>query len=712
MASVPPDFPEPFSEVLVRLQVALKRVQECVALTEAGGAGLADADDDPASNAGAEPDRASSGVFDAIAPPLRECGQALRASGRGALALVVEACAASVAGLQASHVRRGLEGPRVVEQALRAVLQQAERPGGDDLALVAELFPVYQAVVQLSGLGSAHPADLWPGRHPLLDLPSDPFATPRRLDAEARLALEEALFNTLTQPGPQAFRAMSDLCTALGEGSGAPQAGLWKLAGAAYEAQADALLAPDIHLKRMGARLLALARASLKAETDEAALQADGADSCATGRDAGAARARALEQARAPQLGHELLFRCHSALAAAGVAGAPAVGRRLERVAVACGVPLHHPPAAAQADVQAQLPLDGTAEWQPEPAGDPASSATSATSASVSMAGADSPTTLSPLRTAAGAGAGHGPAGDEAETETEAEAPVPELVLPPEPVPEAPAPGPAPRSLAEAVPGLPSSADLDLSGWGPAAHADRVLTPDDAIKVIGTLRLEIPAFNAFLNDADEASRRLSTLLAEWSVAPVLPVPAEAAVQAFALAQGADRVGHEALAALARQLVGVLRACAAGTGPAAVAADPVWAAQTFSAVAEEIRRVLHQFAAGFLTEPSADRVQQLAQCLADPLSPAAGGPRAARSGAPNLSVQGELQSLHDLAGLQTELASALDRLAQVRPSQAAAAADLALADQHFERAWSQATDRLAAAESLVRSLLDQPRDPQP
>ena len=655
MASVSPVFPEPFSEVLARLQDALELLREGVAMSLATGPSLADVDHDtPPGDAAAPEPAAFAGfvAFDAIEASLRDCGQALRASGRDPLARVVEACAASVARLQPSHARHAPEGHQVVEQALQSVLAQAERPVGDDLALVAELFPAYQAVAQLaqlaqpSGADRAHPADLWPGRHPLLDLPSDPFAAPRRLDAEARLALEEALLNTLRQPGAQAFRAMSDLCAALGEGAAALQSDLWKLAGAAYEAQADELLAPDVYLKRMGARLLSLTR------------NREGA-----GRDA---------QVSTRQLGHELLFRCHSALAAAGAPGAPAIGPRLERVAEACGVPLPRPLAAGLAAVQPALPLDASAE---------------------------------------GAAGGPDPLASGTEAEFEAEAVVPDLVLPSDPVPETPARDRAPRSLAEAVPGLPSPADLDLSGWGLAANADQVSTPGDEIKVIGTLRLEIPVFNAFLNDADEASRRLAMLLAEWAVAPVLPLPVEAAVQAFALAQGADRVGHEALAALAHQLVRVLRACAAAPGPAAVAADPDWAAQHLTAAAEEMRRVLHQFAAGFLTEPSTACAQGLAECQADPPPSSASGHSATRSGAQPPSDEGQLQSLHDLASLQTELASALDRLAQVRPSQAAAASDLAVAEQQFDRAWSEATDRLAAAEGLIRTLLERPRDPK-
>jgi chemosensory pili system protein ChpA (sensor histidine kinase/response regulator) len=213
------------------------------------------------------------------------------------------------------------------------------------------------------------------------------------------------------------------------------------------------------------------------------------------------------------------------------------------------------------------------------------------------------------------------------------------------------------------VPDLPSAADLDLAGWGLAANADRVVTPDDEIKVIGPLRLEIPVFNAFLNDADEASRRLSMVLAEWADAAVLPVPSEAAVQAFALAQGAERVGHESLAALSRQLVRVLRACSALPGPAAVAAAPGRAAQHLTAAAEEMRRVLHQFAAGFMTEPSAVVLARLDDCLADPTPEALPD---TVSPAP----EGELQSLHDLAALQADIAQALDRLATGQPSDAA------------------------------------------
>lgn len=709
MAPASADFPEPFSEILSRLRDVLELLQDYAALMSAAGPCLAEDDategrvnavDDAAGNVLGHspallqqpPSRPT-----AIEAALQDCAQALEACGRAPLALLVRGCERALPSLQPSHPRHAPEVDRVIEQALLAVLQQAERPVGQELALAAELFPAYQAVQQLAGVDRSHPAELWPVRPSLLALPSDPFAVPRGLDEEAHLALEEALLKTLKQADAEAFRAMSDLCTALGEGTTGVQADLWKLAGAVYEAQADDLLPSDVYLKRMGPRLLSLARAT-RVDTEPPA------PAWGVGQPAEFVQAQWQRQARAQesarQLGHELLYRCHCALAAAGQAQSRAAGPRLARVAAACGMPLSRPQADAASDTapdpdRAGMPLD-----EPE--------VSAATARSVDAGHA-------PMETGGIQAAAVGEGACEGEDRVEGDEPMLDLVLPMEfpadPPAQPAASTPVQRSLAEVVPGLPSAADLDLdlAAWGPAANADRVVTPDDEIKVIGPLRLEIPVFNAFLNDADEASRRLSMVLAEWADAPELPVPAEAAVQAFALAQGADRVGHEALAALAYQLVQVLRACAAGPTPAAVAAAPAWAALNLTAAVEEMRRVLHQFAAGFLTEPSQACVQRLAECLGDRLPSSAAEHRDGGSGVKPLSDEEELQSLHDLASLQTELAMALDRLAQVRPSQVASASNVAVADQHFDLAWSEASDRLAAADGLVRSLLERPRD---
>jgi type-F conjugative transfer system pilin assembly protein TrbC len=234
------DFPAPFSEVLVQLRDVLGLLRDHVVATSALGPVLAQAGQPdvlpptdlataPASSQDAmggpadpavglvSPEAGFAGP-QAIAASLRSCMQSLESCGRTPLALLVQGCEKALPSLQPGHPRHSAEASQVIEQALLTVLRQAQSPVVDDLALVSELFQPYAAVQTLAGVDRAHPADLWPGRHPLLGLSSDPFAVPRALDSEARLALEEALLKTLKQPGPEAFRAMSDLCAALGEG--------------------------------------------------------------------------------------------------------------------------------------------------------------------------------------------------------------------------------------------------------------------------------------------------------------------------------------------------------------------------------------------------------------------------------------------------------------------------------------------------------------
>jgi chemosensory pili system protein ChpA (sensor histidine kinase/response regulator) len=160
---------------------------------------------------------------------------------------------------------------------------------------------------------------------------------------------------------------------------------------------------------------------------------------------------------------------------------------------------------------------------------------------------------------------------DEAPSEPE---PVAAIEPEPEPEPE-PAPEPEPESVAEAPEPLPAD-------------------DDDQVKLIGDLRIPIPLFNIYLNEADELSRRLVSELAEWSLEPqAQPVSDTAVALAHSLAGSSATVGYAELSALARSLEHALeRSASAGRGRPG---EP----ELFNGVAEEIRRLLHQFAAGFL-----------------------------------------------------------------------------------------------------------------
>jgi chemosensory pili system protein ChpA (sensor histidine kinase/response regulator) len=119
---------------------------------------------------------------------------------------------------------------------------------------------------------------------------------------------------------------------------------------------------------------------------------------------------------------------------------------------------------------------------------------------------------------------------------------------------------------------------------------------DEQIKVIGDLRIGIPLYNVYLNEADEWSRRLCTELTEWSLELDRPLPDAPSVLAHSLAGSSATVGFMALSELSRALEHAL--------------DHVqlsglrWPehARLFVESADDVRRLLHQFAAGFLKQP--------------------------------------------------------------------------------------------------------------
>ena len=154
---------------------------------------------------------------------------------------------------------------------------------------------------------------------------------------------------------------------------------------------------------------------------------------------------------------------------------------------------------------------------------------------------------------------------------------------------------------------LPEVADVAAELPPPAEFVEPVPEPgfDDQVKVIGTLRIGIPLFNVYLNEADEQSRALVTELSEWSLELDRPVSDRAVALAHSLGGNSATVGFTDLSQLARQLEHTLaRSQVLGQGQASDA-------QLFSDVAEEIRRLLHQFAAGFLKSPPPELVERLA-----------------------------------------------------------------------------------------------------
>ena len=150
---------------------------------------------------------------------------------------------------------------------------------------------------------------------------------------------------------------------------------------------------------------------------------------------------------------------------------------------------------------------------------------------------------------------------------------------------------------------LPTAGD-DLS----SAALPLAASADEPSKLIGHLRVGIPLFNIYLNEADELSRRLSTELAEWTHELHRPAGETPVVLAHSLAGSSATVGFADLSQLARSLEHALMR---SNDRAQGRADD---APLFNQAADEIRRLLHQFAAGFLRTPDPDLMQRLAALL--------------------------------------------------------------------------------------------------
>ena len=165
----------------------------------------------------------------------------------------------------------------------------------------------------------------------------------------------------------------------------------------------------------------------------------------------------------------------------------------------------------------------------------------------------------------------------------------------------------APAALMD-IPSIPAAATAgaveEMASPLPQDDADS----DDAVKVIDTLRIPIPLYNVYLNEADEWSRRLATCLQEWSLELHEPLPDNAVALSHSLAGSSATVGFSALSEMARTLEHTLQHVQFQSG------GTEEQARAFMGAAEDIRRLLHQFAAGFLKEPNAEVLEQLREIL--------------------------------------------------------------------------------------------------
>ncbi|MEG0052131.1 MAG: Hpt domain-containing protein [Comamonas sp.] len=122
---------------------------------------------------------------------------------------------------------------------------------------------------------------------------------------------------------------------------------------------------------------------------------------------------------------------------------------------------------------------------------------------------------------------------------------------------------------------------------------------------IGPLQIPQPLLTVYLGEAQEWSQQLQAALQAWSTAPETGQPTHVTVWAHGLAGSSATVGFLTLSGFARALeFALLHVQPLGNRV------PAQTVGIFAAAAEEIRAVLHQFAAGFLRVPQAVLQEQL------------------------------------------------------------------------------------------------------
>ena len=124
-----------------------------------------------------------------------------------------------------------------------------------------------------------------------------------------------------------------------------------------------------------------------------------------------------------------------------------------------------------------------------------------------------------------------------------------------------------------------------------------LISTEEQIKIIGDLRIPIPLYNVYLNEADEWSRRLVAELSEWAMDRKDSMSDSIVFFAHSLAGSSATVGFLSLSEIARALEHALLQSQAHYSAATAAKY----ADLLVSSAEEIRKLLHQFAAGFLKE---------------------------------------------------------------------------------------------------------------
>ncbi|MBS0342015.1 MAG: response regulator, partial [Proteobacteria bacterium] len=217
---------------------------------------------------------------------------------------------------------------------------------------------------------------------------------------------------------------------------------------------------------------------------------------------------------------------------------------------------------------------------------------------------------------------------------------------------------------------------------------------DESLKVIGPLRIGIALYNVYLNEADEWSRQLAVEVGEWAMEPHLRVQDSTIGLAHSLAGSSATVGFRSLSDMARQFESALahlQMLGRGTHEQGT---------VLALAADELRRLLHQFAAGVLKDPSPDTLQALRDLASAPMPPVQAAVHLTQPLAPAAQHAPADVALEDSDDAM-DVADAVD--ADLFPIFEEEAADLLPQLANALRAWAELPDDMGQRAIVLRAL---------
>ncbi len=240
-------------------------------------------------------------------------------------------------------------------------------------------------------------------------------------------------------------------------------------------------------------------------------------------------------------------------------------------------------------------------------------------------------------------------------------------------------------------------AAADVAAPAPEAQPQApAAASDESFKAIGPLRIGIALYNVYLNEADEWSRQLATEVGEWALEPHVRIQDSTIALAHSLSGSSSTVGFQGLSGMARLIEAALAHLQMqGQGTHEQGTVLVLAA-------DELRRLLHQFAAGVLKDPAVETLEALRDLATAPMpAPAQEAleplvqPAAAL--VPHAPAEVTLEDSEDAIDVKDAVDADLfpifeEEAAEILPQLAAAL-----------RAWAESTDDMGQRAIVLRAL---------